>query len=43
MLTAFTYNNTPVEVAGNTLPAVNVKTLDGKSVNIQDMVKFCEA
>ena len=38
VLTAFTISNAPESVDGNTLPAVNVKTLDGKSVNIQDLV-----
>jgi len=38
LLTAFTMNSAPEAVDGNTLPAVNVKTMDGKSVNIQDLV-----
>ena len=38
ILTAFTYNNEAPVVDGNTLPAVNVKTMDGKSVNIQTLV-----
>jgi len=37
LLTAFTFNNTPA-ADGNTLPSVDVKTLDGKKVNIQDFV-----
>ena len=37
LLSAFTFNNAPTE-DGNTLPAVNIKTLDGKKVNIQDYV-----
>ncbi len=38
LLTAFSINNTPEAVDGNTLPAINVKTMDGKSVNIQELV-----
>ena len=38
VLSAFTFTNSPEAVDGNTLPAINVKTLEGKSVNIQDMV-----
>ncbi len=37
LLSAFTFNNTPT-TDGNTLPSVDVKTLDGKKVNIQDFV-----
>lgn len=37
MLTAFTYNNAPT-TEGNTLPSIDVKTLEGKTVNIQDYV-----
>lgn len=37
MLTAFTYNSTPT-TDGNTLPSIDVKTLEGKTVNIQDYV-----
>ena len=37
LLSAFTFNNTPA-TDGNTLPSVDVKTLDGKKVNIQDFV-----
>jgi peroxiredoxin len=37
LLSAFTYNNSPA-VDGNTLPSVNIKSLDGKTVNIQDFV-----
>ncbi len=37
VLTAFTISNAPA-TDGNTLPAVDVKTMDGKSVNIQDLV-----
>ncbi len=38
ILSAFTYDyNTPT-TDGNTLPSVEVKTLDGKKVNIQDYV-----
>jgi len=37
MMSAFTFNNAPT-TDGNTLPSVDVKTLDGKTVNIQDFV-----
>jgi peroxiredoxin len=37
VLTAFSINSEPV-VDGNTLPAVDVKTMDGKSINIQELV-----
>lgn len=37
ILTAFTYDNATV-TDGNTLPAIDVKTMDGKSVNIQELV-----
>ena len=37
MLSAFTYNSTPA-TDGNTLPSIDVKTLEGKTVNIQDYV-----
>ncbi len=37
LLSAFTYNNSPA-TDGNTLPSVNIKSLDGKTVNIQDFV-----
>lgn len=35
--TAFTFESIPA-TDGNTLPAVDVKTMDGKSVNIQEFV-----
>lgn len=38
VLTAFTFTSSPEAVDGNTLPAINVKTMDGKSVNIQEKV-----
>ena len=38
LLTAFTYDSAPAKIDGNTLPSVNVKTMDGKTVNIKDMV-----
>jgi len=37
VLSAFTIHNSPT-TDGNTLPAVDVKTMGGKSVNIQDLV-----
>ncbi|MFT6334644.1 MAG: peroxiredoxin [Halioglobus sp.] len=37
LLSAFTYNNAPT-IDGNTLPSVRIKSLDGKTVNIQDFV-----
>ena len=37
LLSAFTYSNTPA-ADGKTLPSVNIKSLDGKTVNIQDFV-----
>ena len=37
VLSAFSISNTPT-TDGRTLPAVDVKTMDGKSVNIQDLV-----
>jgi cytochrome c biogenesis protein CcmG/thiol:disulfide interchange protein DsbE len=37
LLSAFTYNNAPA-ADGKTLPSVNIKSLDGKTVNIQDFV-----
>lgn len=37
MLTAFKIENVPT-TDGNTLPAVDVKTMDGKTVNIQELV-----
>lgn len=37
VLSAFTINSSPA-ADGNTLPEVDVKTMDGKSVNIQDLV-----
>ena len=38
LLSAFTVSNAPSTIDGHTLPAVNVKTMEGKSVNIQDLV-----
>lgn len=38
LLSAFTYNTAPNTTDGNTLPAIDVKTLDGKTVGIQDYV-----
>ncbi|MEM9546586.1 MAG: TlpA disulfide reductase family protein [Bacteroidota bacterium] len=38
LLTAFSLNHAPEAADGNTLPAINVKTMDGKSVNIQELV-----
>jgi len=38
LFTAFTYSAEAPAGDGNTLPSVNVKTLDGKTVNIQDYV-----
>jgi cytochrome c biogenesis protein CcmG/thiol:disulfide interchange protein DsbE len=40
VLSAFSISNTPdtTTTDGHTLPEVDVKTLDGKSVNIQDLV-----
>lgn len=37
LLSAFSYNNAP-STDGNTLPSVDIKTLDGKTVNIKDYV-----
>ena len=37
VMTAFSIHSAPA-VDGNTLPAVDVKTMDGKSVNIQELV-----
>jgi peroxiredoxin len=37
LLSAFTYNNAPA-TDGKTFPSVNIKSLDGKTVNIQDFV-----
>ncbi len=37
VLSAFTINNVST-TDGNTLPAIDVKTLDGKAINIQDLV-----
>jgi len=38
VLSAFSISNTPIPTDGQTLPAIDVKTLEGKSVNIQDLV-----
>lgn len=37
VLTAFSVSNVPAD-DGHTLPAIDVKTMDGKTVNIQDLV-----
>ena len=38
LISAFTYNNNPEADVVNTIPSIDVKTLEGKVVNIQDYI-----